>query len=311
MHAPGDQTGALADGKVWLPARRFAALARYALSPSISGSRADLERLTVARIDAGLLLFVLSARMIHLSQAAVDLTIGASAYTHPLVARLVGLGCVVESLLLSVALVRRGRLTLPLLLADTAFGIVGLGVLSFATTSTVGRTGTIDWMLPYTVLTATALGLLAARGGSGHEGERSRRPYDWRGGAATCVLAVGYAASVSFPRLVPGERTIQVIGNAANYLVFYIGGAGVSVALRRQLSKMAEANDAAKREAGQVAEEAQWRVVAVDVFGPVLDLLDRAATMGDEVPGPLRHEAGRLIELIEATNPGAAAGTRG
>lgn len=291
LYAPRDTKG-----PPW--SLRLVALARDAVSPSIAGSRADLERLTALRIDAGLLLLILSARLIHLAQATVDVTIGSVAYTHALVARLAATGCVIESVLLSVALVRRGRLTLRLLIADTVFGLAGLGLLSVATASTVGRTGTIDWMLPYTVVTATALGLIATSG----------RTYDWWGAAAALVLAGGYVASVSLPRLVAGERTAQVIGNAGNYLVFYLAAVGVSMVLRRQLRGIAAANDAAKRAASQLADEAQWRVVAVDVFGPVLDLLDRAADLADDVPEAMRQEADRLIELIEATNPGVEIG---
>jgi hypothetical protein len=117
-------------------------------------------------------------------------------------------------------------------------------------------------------------------------------------------LAVGYAASVSLPRLAPGERVVEIVGNTSNYLVFYLAGAGVAIGLRRQRRNIAAASESFRREASQLAHEAQWRAVTVDVFGPVLDLLDRATEIGDEVPLPLRREADRLIELIEATNPG-------
>lgn len=290
------------------PAGKLAALARAALSPSIAGSRAELERVTAARIDASLLFLILSARAIHLLQAAIDVTVGSSAYAHPLAAQLAAAGCLAESVMLSFKLVGRGRLTASLLAGDAAWGLAGFALMSYATTSTLGRTGSIDWMLPYTVATATGFGLIAAREDVGLGQRREGRRFDWRGAVATCALAAGYAASVSFPHFVPGERASGVIGNTGNYLVFYVGATAVSIALGRQLRMIAAANDAAKREASQLADEAQWRVVAVDVFGPVLDLLERAAEMDDEVPEPLRHEADRLIELIEATNPGVGAG---
>ncbi len=308
LSAPGEPNGAPGAAAGHSPTRRVVALARDAVSRRVAGSRAEIERLTVARIDASLLVFVLSARLIHLFQAAIDVTIGGAAYSHPRAAQLAAAGCVVESLLLSAALVRRRRLTMPLLVADAAFGLVGLGVLSYATASTVGRTGSINWMLPYTVVTATALGLLAGRDRGADAGGGSRWKCAWRGCAASLVLAVSYAASISLPGLVPGERAAQVIANAGNYVVFYVGGAAVSIALRRQLRMIAAANEAAKREASQVADESQWRLVAVDVFGPVLDLLERAAEMEDYVPSSLRHEADRLIDLIEATNPTVAIG---
>jgi hypothetical protein len=58
------------------------------------------------------------------------------------------------------------------------------------------------------------------------------------------------------------------------------------------------------RQATLAAEEAQWRAVAVDVFGPIVDLLDQVAVLdGAEVPAELRREAGRLVAMIEAVRP--------
>lgn len=51
--------------------------------------------------------------------------------------------------------------------------------------------------------------------------------------------------------------------------------------------------------------------MTVDVFGPVLELLDNLAVIGEQVPASLRAEAGRLIRLIEAVNPLTGSAARG
>ena len=65
-------------------------------------------------------------------------------------------------------------------------------------------------------------------------------------------------------------------------------------------------NAEAMRQAAELSHEAHWRALTVDVFGPVLELLDRLEAVGDEVPAPVRDEAARLISLIEAVKPRAA-----
>jgi hypothetical protein len=192
--------------------------------------------------------------------------------------------------------------------ADGAFGLLGLGLLSVATAHTQGRTGTIDWMLPYTVVTVSGLGLLVARERVGPLRDLRGARYDWRGASAVAALCIGYAASVSLPGRVPGETLASVLTNVCNYPIFYLAAAGLSAGLMRRLQVIAQRNEDAKRQAAGLAEQAKWRAVAVDVFGPVLDLLDRAAEMDDAVPPALRQEAARLIGLIDATNPGVEVG---
>jgi hypothetical protein len=239
-----------------------------------------------------------------LLQAVVDVTVGHGAYSRPSVATAAALACVLESSLLAVVLVRRRRLTMAPLAADAAFGLLGLGLLSVATAHTEGRTGTIDWMLPYTVVTVGGLGLLVARERVGSLRDR----YDWRGATAVAALGVGYAASVSLPRLTAAETPSSVLTNVCNYPIFYLAAAGLSIGLSRRLQVIAQRNKDAERQAAELAEQAKWRTVAVDVFGPVLDLLDRAAEMDEAVPPALRQEAARLIGLIDATNPGIEVG---
>jgi hypothetical protein len=277
---------------------------------SFEGSRIELERTTHLQMDAVLLLLVLLARVLILLQAAVDVTLGHGAYSHPRAATAAALACVLESSLLAVVLIRRRRLSFVALAADAGFGLLGLGLLSVATAHTQGRTGTIDWMLPYTVVTAGGLGLLVARERVGPLRDLPRAGYDWRGAIAVVALCIAYAASVSLPARAPGETLSSVLTNAFNYPIFYLAAAGLSVGLGRRLQVIAQRNEDAQRQAAELAEQAKWRAVAVDVFGPVLDLLDRAAEMDDAVPPALRREAARLIGLIDATNPLVEVGGR-
>jgi hypothetical protein len=286
--------------------RTAVALFHDAVRLSFSGSRVELERTTRLQMDAVLLLLVLLARGLILLQAAVDVTVGRGAYSRPSMATAAALACVLESSLLAVVLVRRRRLTMAPLAADAAFGLLGLGLLSIATAHTEGRTGTIDWMLPYTVVTVGGLGLLVARERVGSL--RDRAGYDWRGAIAVAALCVGYAASVSLPDLTAAETPSSVLTNVCNYPIFYLAAAGLSIGLSRRLQVIAQRNEDAARQAAELAEQAKWRTVAVDVFGPVLDLLDRAAEMDEAVPPALRQEAARLIGLIDATNPGIEVG---
>jgi hypothetical protein len=279
-------------------------VARAAVRPSFTGSRADLGRSAVLRVDAGLLVIFLGGRAIHLLQAIVDVAVSHSSYTHPTAALVALFACFAESSLVAIVLLAKQRLVMPVLLADAVFGLLGLGLLSYATTMTPGRTGTIDWMLPYTVATAAGLGLLAAQC---HFDDTSktliRHRHGWLGAPVALLLAVGYAASVSLPRLGPGESVPQVVENACNYPLFYLCTAALSWGLYRRLKVITAADEKASQEAAQLAEQAQLLTMAGDVFGPVLDLLDRATEIADEVPLALREEAARLMCLIDAINP--------
>jgi hypothetical protein len=273
-------------------------MCREAVRPAYLGSRADLERVTEARVGTGLLLLFLGGRAIHLVQALIDVSIGYAAYTRGAVAVTWAVCCALESTILGAIALRRGRLTRAPLLGDAVFGLCGLVCLSYATVGTAGRTGSINWMLPYCVATAAGLGLLA--------GERRR--VDWSSAVTVLVLAATNAASMGLLRSSGGDPLGRILLDSANFPLFYLGAVGLARRLRRRLDVIAAGNEHAKTQAAQIAAQAHWRAVSVDVFGPVLDLLDRATVMGDEVPPALRAEARRLIGLIEATNPRAGVG---
>lgn len=57
----------------------------------------------------------------------------------------------------------RASPTVAALVADAAFGLGGLALLSAATSTALGRAGSLTWMLPYTVGTTVGCGLVAAR----------------------------------------------------------------------------------------------------------------------------------------------------
>jgi hypothetical protein len=277
---------------------------RDVLSPGFQGSRADLDVAVGRRLEVALVLVFLAARVVHLGQAGVDLALAQDAYTRPWLADLTGAACLVESGVLATAVLRRGRLTLPAMLADGAFGLAGLVALSAATTAAPGRVAALNWMLQYTVATATGLGLVAqGRLLPPGDGRAGGRPRPWAPAAATVVLAATYAASTLLPQVVPGEDRASVAQDTANYVVFFLAAVLASAALRRVLAALARRNAEVAAAASAVAHAAQWRAVAVDVFGPVLQLLDDvAASEGPPRPG-VQEEAGRLIELIESVRP--------
>jgi hypothetical protein len=301
-------------------ARHPVRLAREAFAPTFQGSRRELAQITAWRVQAGLLFLWLAARCVHLSQAGIDLAAGSNAYTHPAFAQGLAVACVAESALFAVVTLRAQRLTLGPLLADAAFGIAGLAVMSAATSEAPGRAGSLNWMLPYTVATAVGLGLSFAgdgerepvRGAVAGTGQgRWRRSLMAPRAVAVGALAAAYMVSVNLPRRLPADRPVQLWANDANYAGFFVAALVMAVLLRRWLTLISQRNAEAMRQAAELSHEAHWRAMTVDVFGPVLELLDSLATIGDEVPVPLRDEAGRLITLIEAVKPRAASSQAG
>jgi hypothetical protein len=294
----------------WHPVR----LAREAFALTFRGSRRDLEEVTARRIQAALVFLVLAARCIHLAQAGIDLGAGYHAYTHPRLAVGLAAACLGESALFAVVVLRARRLTLWALLGDAAFGITGLMVMSAATTMTPGRAGSLNWMLPYTVTTAVGLGLLLA--GDSRAVPPGARVRPGTGGrwlwprvvaraAVVGSLAAAYLLSVYLPRRLRGDGTAQLWANDVNYLVFFVASAVVALLVRRWLTVISRRNAETARQAAELGREAHWRALTIDVFGPVLELMDDLAVIGEQVPPSLRQEAGRLISLIDAVNPHA------
>ncbi len=283
------------------------ALAREAFTSAFQGSRRELAEVTAWRTQAALVFVWLAARGALLVQAGIDLAVGRDAYTHPGLAEGLALACLVESALLALLTIRAQRLMLWPLLADALFGIAGLAVMSAATTLTPGRAGSLNWMLPYTVATVVGLALLSAFDGKPAPGTRAGRPR-WlplpaAQAVAVTALAAAYLVSVNVPRRLPQDDPLLLWGNAANYAGFFLAAFVLAVLLRRWLAKIGQRNDEAARQAAELSHAAHWRALTVDVFGPVLELFDELAGIGDEVPAPLRSEAGRLIRLIDAVRP--------
>jgi hypothetical protein len=299
-------------------------VAREVLALTFRGSRAELELATALRLQAAVVLIFLAVRCVHLGQAGVDLALASHSYTTEWLAVGLGAVCLMESVAIAAVTLGARRLTRGAILADAAFGVVGLGVMALATTSGPGRAGSLNWMLPYTVATATGLGALAGGDlvdGSAravllgrHDRGASRRAARWRVWPLVLALGLGgaYVASAYLPHRLGHDQPGQIWGNAANYLVFFAAGALTVEVARRWVSVMAARNAEVTAAAAEVAREAQWRAVAVDVFGPVLVLLDRVIGLADgEVPAPVRQEAGRLIAMIDAVRPGDGAGPAG
>jgi len=304
--------------------RRPLEVVRDVMALTFRGSRSELERLTALRLQAAFVLIFLAGRGVHLGQAGVDLALAGGAYTHEGLALGLMVACVAESVLFAAVSLHARRLRRRVLLADAVFGIMGLALMSAATSATPGRGGSLNWMLPYSVATAAGLGLVAggdlvATPGAGLGAVGSRRPGRrrdtgqhlrvgslgglWPLGVAVALGGV-YVASVYLPHRLAGDHPAQIWGNAANYPVFFVGAMLAAVVLRRRLTLISSRNAEVTVAAAQLAHAAQWRAVAVDVFGPVVDLLDRVVGLDDgEVPTSVRVEADWLISMIEAVRP--------
>ena len=291
-------------------------VSREVLALTFRGSRAELELATALRLQAAVVLVFLAIRCVHLGQAGVDLALAGHSYTVEWLAAGLGAICVAESVAVAAVTLGARRLTRGAILADAAFGVVGLGVMAVATTSGPGRAGSLNWMLPYTVATAAGLGALAGGdlvdGSSGavllgrRDQRASSRPAYRRLWPLAIALALGgaYVASAYLPHRLGHDQPGQIWGNAANYVVFFAAGTLTVEVARRRVSAMSARNAEATAAAAEVAREAQWRAVAVDVFGPVLALLDRVIGLADgAVPAPVRQEAGRLTSMIDAVRP--------
>ncbi len=288
----------------FLAARSPIRVVREVRELTFRGSRADLQRTTALRLQAAVVLLFLAVRCFHLGQAGVDLALAGHAYTVAWLALLVGVACVVESLCVAALTLAARRLTWTAILADAAFGAVGLALMAVASSSGPGRTGSLNWMLPYTVASATGLGVLAGGDLVDNRAAVPARARLW-GLVVAIALAGTYVACAYLPHRLAEDQPGQIFGNAAYYLVFFAAGAATLGVTRRLVNAMSTRNAEVATAAAQLAREAQWRAISVDVFGPVSDLLDRVARLADgEVPAAMREQADRLIPMIDAVNPG-------
>ncbi len=295
-------------------------VSREVLSTTFQGSRAELESATAVRLQAAVVLVLLAVRCVHLGQAGVDLALAGRAYTVPWLAVVLGVACIAESLVLAAWTLGARRLTPRAMLADAAFGVAGLAAMAVATSSGPGRAGSLNWMLPYTVATATGLGTLAA-GDLVDAASRVASPSDHgRGGPSVrrrlwpLVAAVGlggaYVASAYLPHRLAYDSPGQIWGDAANYIVFFMAGALTLWVGRRGVMAMSARNAEVATAAAEVAHKARSRVISVDVFGPVIALLDRILDLPDgEFPVSARDEADRLMSLIDAVRPADGGGS--
>jgi hypothetical protein len=284
---------------------------------TFQGPLAEMESGTARQLQEGIVLLFLAVRCVHLGQAGVDLALAGRSYTTEWLALTLAATCMVESAAVAAVTLgpRARRLTPRAMAADAAFGAAGLGVMALATTSGPGRAGSLNWMLPYTVATATGLGVLAAgelvdRSSAGALLAGDLRAWGRRVLARSwpLVLALGlggaYVATAYLPHRLGEDQAGQIWGNAANYFGFFLVGALTVGAARFGVRAISARNAEVNEATAQVAHEVLLREVEEEVFSPVLALLDRVAGLEDgEVPGDMRQEAGQLMSMIDAVMP--------
>lgn len=293
---------------------------REVLARTFRGSRAELEQTTARRLQAAVVLLFLAVRCFHLGQAGVNLALAGGEYTVPWLAVMLGAACAVDSVVLAALTLGARQLTQRAILIDAAFGAVGLAVMAIATSSGPGRAGSLNWMLPYTVATATGLGVLAggdlveqhSTAAPGGEGGRSAssRPALRRVWPFLCAVGLGgvYVASTYLPHRLASDDPGQIWSNAANYFVFFAAGALTLKVAGGRVAALSARNVEVEEAAAAVAREAQWKAISGAVFDPAIALFDRMVSLPDEaLPTAVRHEADRLIEMIEAVKPGRGA----
>jgi hypothetical protein len=288
-------------------------VAKEVRTPIFRGSRAGLERATALRLQAVVVLLFLAARCVHLGQASVDLALAGRQYTVGWLALALGVACAVESAAVAFAVLGARRLTAGAMVADAAFGVCGLAAMAIAASSGPGRAGSLNWMLPYTVATATGLGALAGGDLVGAAGGRPDDEHVHRGSGVcrrlwpllpTVGLGGAFLACAYLPHRLAYDSPGQIWSDAANYLVFFAAGALTLGVARRRVNALAARNAEAAAAAAEVAQAAQWRAVAHDVFAPTIALFERVASLPDgELPPDVRDQAARLIAMIEAVRP--------
>jgi len=310
----------------WGPVR----LARDAFDQTFKGSRRELGSVTARRVAAALLVLWLTARCAHLLQALIDLATSGPAYGHLVLALGLAVACAVESLLVAAVMVRARQLTLGALICDAAFGVAGLAVMSIAiggtaaSAASLNRLGSLNWMLPYTVGTATGLGLLAVsyrrhsadlgtkdtadgpggaaadtRADDTHAWEWPSWPFAVGQAGTVAALAAAFLLSVLVPRRIPSGGLLQALADAANYAAFFAVAFVVALLLRRWVRLISQRNAKAMRRAAELSRAAYWREQGASLFGRILDFFDRLALIGDQVPEQMRAEAADLMMRIE------------
>jgi hypothetical protein len=284
------------------------------LALTFRGSRAELDQAAALRLQATIVLLFLAVRCVHLGQAGVDLALAEHRYTNGWLALTLGGACAAESLVVAALILGARRLTSAAMLIDAAFGLAGLAAMTIATSSGPGRAGSLNWMLPYTVATATGLGVLAAgdlaprpRTSKSSDTEGTPSQTAWQTAwpvLLALTLAAAFIASAYLPHRLQADSPGQIWGDAANYLVFFCTGALTLLVARRPVVALTKANTELARATAEVARAGEWRAIRTDVFSRVIELIDKVIELPDGgIPQTMRQEAGQLMKMIDAVRP--------
>jgi signal transduction histidine kinase len=216
----------------------------------------------------------LALRGVNLLQAGVCVATGARAYRRPRVAVLLAAAAALESGWLARQTRRRGSHR-ELLLADASFGVAGL--VAMASTLAPGdRTASMNWMLPYTVVSAGAGPLALSR-------TEAR--------SVAAGLAAVYGATVSSELRAGGSAATAALANIVSYAGFSLALDLFIGMLRGFAAQVDEARAEAVERGQRLAVEAERNRQHRLLHDSVLQTLEAVAGGWDVDEGALRERA--------------------
>lgn len=235
-----------------------------------------------AKVERSLLTCFLTVRAVHVAQGVICLVSGWRSYRHPRLAAACLATAVAESLALGARGRRKGRHDAMAARADVALGVVGLAVMS-AATDIEDRTGSMNWMLPYTVGAAAgaSLGLPTPPAV-----------------AAVGLLSLTYAATVTPAARSGAGRLAAAVANTISYGGFY-GVTDVFARLLRGAAAeveraSAEAIEQASRLASEQERVRQHRLLHDSALQALEAMAAGFAFDRGQLRNIAREEAGRL-----------------
>jgi signal transduction histidine kinase len=276
-----------------------AASASGAAAAGDAGTEPTPPRLGVfetVRIEWWMVIIFLAIRLVHVSQAVLDVGFGFHSYARPAWAATLAALCVVEATWLARRFWGRRRLDPSAVRVDVIFGVIGLLAIG-AVLKDRDRTESLNWMLGYTVGTTVAVGL----------GLRIRDAT-----VAVLALMAAYIASV-WPNIeAGGGSATTALSNAISYLGFYAVAAAAIWIARNMARELVASREAAIDQARLLATEQertrQHRLLH-DSALQTLEAIARGWGTGDDaLVSRARSEAVRLRHALRGTSVNGSEG---